>query len=106
MAYRAFTKDRIEAASLQNLKGRNPIYASRFHRHGGDTTKLEPVSKIMQVLRESPESARGSGMNIRVRSRHMHRRVDIIAASFELTTFKSGWSQVLRFAMASLPFNS
>lgn len=37
---------------LQYLESWNPIDTRRFHRNTGDTTRLEPFSQVMQVLRK------------------------------------------------------
>lgn len=42
----------LKAAAFQNLKGRNPVNAGRFHGHSFDPAVLEPIGHRLQVLGE------------------------------------------------------
>src|SRR2546422_6647772 len=54
----------FNAASLQNLEQRNPIHTSGFHRHRIDTTPLQPVRQIVQILRKGGKRSHRVGVSI------------------------------------------
>jgi hypothetical protein len=70
----------LEAASLQDLKQRNPVHARRFHGHRLDSAAVEPIGEGVEVLRErrkAPHLVRIAGRG------HCHkyfRRSDIDAS--------------------------
>jgi hypothetical protein len=42
----------LESACFKNLKERNPVDASGFHRNGLDTALLQPVRQAVQIFSE------------------------------------------------------
>src|SRR4030095_4460054 len=54
----------FNAPSLQDLKQRNPVNPSRFHRHGVHVALLQPIRQLMQVFCKSRKRSYRFGIAI------------------------------------------
>src|ERR1035437_4961474 len=52
-------EEHFEAASLEQLKQRDPIDSRRFHRDSSNLAVVKPIAQIMQVTRKCSEGPHG-----------------------------------------------
>lgn len=55
----------LKATAIQDLEGRNPVNARRFHGHRFDPAGFEPIGQGLQIDSKGAKSPHGSGVAVR-----------------------------------------
>jgi len=86
----------LKATRLQDLKQRNPIHPGRFHRHGLNATRRQPLGQGLQISGEGVKASHRLLVPIRRDRDVAFGRPDVDAGGIQVESLKAGRQRLFR----------
>jgi len=86
----------LKATRLQDWKQRNPIPPGRFHRHGLNATRRQPLGQGLRICGEGVRASHRLLVPIRRDRDVVFGRPDVDAGGIQAESPKAGWQRLFR----------